>query len=192
MNPAILCLGLLAAAEVFSADLRRIYVYTNDVSQISKPTAALSTAFALPGVDGVALVIGWNAIEPAMGQYQWSTLDQWISQIAALGKKIDLVVPAGDSTPPWLFQAAPAGAGAKPLSFTISSHSGATGGCQALTFAAPWDPGFLTQWDSLLSALAAYLESTGTYDAVTLVRLTRINRTAEELRLRAEAERGDG
>src|SRR5579864_1217616 len=53
------------------ADLRGIYVYTNDVSQITKATAsALTASFGVPGVDGVAVVIGWDAIEPAMGQYQ--------------------------------------------------------------------------------------------------------------------------
>src|SRR5690348_9714425 len=137
--PVALCLCLCAAGQT-AADLRGIYIYTNDVSKVSKPTAtALSNAFAIPGVDGVALVIGWDAIEPAMGQYQWATLDQWIAQIAALGRKIDLVVPAGDSIPQWLFQPTPAGAGAKALNFTISPHSGATGVCDSTTIAAPWD-----------------------------------------------------
>ena len=101
----------IAAAQ---QDLRGIYIYTNDVSQVSKPTAAqLTQAFGIPGVDGVAVVIGWNAIEPSRGQYQWTVLDQWIGQVAALGLKIDLVVPAGSSTPGWLFQPLPTGAGAK-------------------------------------------------------------------------------
>ena len=93
-------LAAIAPVAWAQADLRGVYVYTNDVSQISKAAASqLTQAFNIPGVDGIAVVIGWDAIEPQMGQYQWTLLDQWISQAIALGKKIDLVVPAGSSTP---------------------------------------------------------------------------------------------
>jgi hypothetical protein len=152
----------------------------------------LTQSFSIPGVDGVAVAIGWNAIEPSMGQYDWTLLDQWIAQVSALGKKIDLVVPAGVSTPAWLFQAAPAGAGASPLNFTITPHGGQTDQCQPETIAAPWDPAFLSQWDAMLVALAAHLKTAGTYSAVTLVRLTGINRTTEELRLPAETAQSTG
>lgn len=175
------------------ADLRGIYVYTNDVSQISPGTAnALTASFNVPGVDGVAVVIGWKAIEPAMGRYQWSTLDLWLNGAISLGKKIDLVVMAGSSTPTWLFQPAPDGAGAGPLAFTFSPHGGATGVCQSATLAAPWDPAFLGRWDSLLAAVASHLTSAGTYGAVRLLRLTGINRSTEELRLPAETAQSTG
>jgi len=175
------------------ADLRGIYIYTNDVSQITKATAsALTASFGVPGVDGVAVAIGWDAIEPAMGQYQWTLLDQWIGQAISSGKKINLVVMGGVAIPSWLFQAAPGGAGATPLSFTVSPHAGATGVCDSEIIAAPWDTAFLSQWDSMLAALAAHLKSAGTYGAVTLLRLTGINRTSEELRLPAETAQSTG
>lgn len=193
MRLAILLLGGALWVLGQTPDLRGIYIYTNDVSQISKGTAtALTASFNLPGVDGVAVVIGWGAVEPAMGQYDWTLLDQWIGQVSALGKKIDLVVTAGSDTPAWLFQAAPVGAGARALAFTISPHAGATGLCQPETIAAPWDPAFLSQWDATLAALAAHLKTAGTYDAVTLVRITGINRTTEELRLPAETAQSTG
>jgi len=138
------------------------------------------------------VVIGWDAIEPAMGQYQWTLLDQWINQAISSGKKIDLVVPAGNSTPSWMFQAAPAGAGVTALNFTVTPHNGSTGQCQNVTMAAPWDSTFLSQWDSMLAALAAHLRSAGTYNAVTLLRLTGINRATEELRLPAETAQSTG
>lgn len=188
----VILLTLLRAAYA-QADLRGIYVYTNDVSQLSTATAAQVTAsFSLPGVDGAAIVIGWDAVEPAMGQYQWTLLDKWIGSVTALGKRIDLVVPAGSSIPAWLFQPAPAGAGASPLSFTVSPHDGSTGACDSVTMARPWDPAFLSQWDAMLAALAAHLKSAGTYNAITLVRLTGINRTTEELRLPAETAASTG
>jgi hypothetical protein len=187
--------GQHAAAAVQSAqpDLRGIYVYTNDVSQISNATAdAVTASLSVPGVDGIVLVIGWNSIEPAMGQYQWTTLDHWMNLAISLGKRIDLTVPAGSDTPAWMFQSAPVGAGAQALNFTISPHNGATGGCDAETIAAPWDSAFLSQWDAMLAALAAHLKSAGTYNAVTLLRLTGINRTTDELRLPEETAQSTG
>ncbi len=187
---AILAIAPIAFAQT---DLRGIYIYTNDVSQVSNATASqLTASFSLPGVDGVAVVIGWNAIEPSMGQYQWTVLDQWIARVAALGKNIDLVIPAGASTPAWLFQPAPAGAGAVDLHFTVSPHAGETGVCDTVDIAAPWDPAFLAQWDTMLAALSAHLKAAGTYSAITLVRLTGINRTTEELRLPAETAASTG
>ena len=114
----------VSLAQTQPADLRGIYVYTNDISALSKTAAAnLTQAFRVPGVDGVALVIGWQAIEPSMGQYQWATLDQWLSQVIASGKKINLVIPAGSSTPGWLFQPAPAGRwGGRPQLHGLSAR----------------------------------------------------------------------
>ena len=183
----------VAHAQSDGKDLRGIYVYSSDVSQISPNYAQRVTAsLSVPGADGIVLVISWSSIEPVMGQYQWATLDQWISRAMALGKKIDLTVTAGIDTPAWLFQPAPNGAGATPLNFTVSPHGGATGVCDSETVAAPWDPAFLSRWDGILVALSAHLKSAGTYDAVTLLRLTGINRTTDELRLPAETPQSTG
>lgn len=169
------------------ADFRGIYIYTNDVSQVTNATSnQLAKAIAQPGVDGVAIVLGWNALEPSMGKYDWTLLDQWINLAVTLGRKIDLVIPAGSATPDWLFNPAPSGAGATKLSFEVSPHSGLTGKCDSTIIAPPWDPAFLAQWDAMLAAVAAHLKSAGTYNAVTLVRLTGINRTTEETRLPIE------
>ncbi len=179
---------LLATHAVFAADLRGIYVYTNDVSLLSKPVVnGITSALGVPGMDGIVIVIGWNAIEPAAGQFQWDVLDQWMHLATSLGKKIDLDVTAGSDTPSWLFTA-----GAKPLAFTISPHSGATGKCDSETIAAPWDSVFLNRWAEMLAALAAHLKSSGTYSSVTLVKLTGINRTTDEFRLPAETAQSTG
>lgn len=174
-------------------DLRGIYVYTNDVASLANAMVdKVKSSFNVTGVDGIALAIGWNAIEPSMGQYQWTLLDQWMAQALASGKKVDLVLLGGSSTPAWLFQAPPAGAGVKALTFTISPHSGATGLCQPDTIAAPWDPTYLAQWDAFLGAVAAHLRTMKTYDAVSYLRLTGIERTTDELRLPAESAKSTG
>jgi hypothetical protein len=190
---AFLLILLAFAARSQAADLRGIYVYSSDVSQISKGYANnVTSSLSVPGVDGIVLVIAWSSIEPSFGQYQWSTLDQWTHRAMTLGKKIDLTITAGSDTPSWLFQAAPSGAGAAPLTFTISPHGGATGVCDSETLAAPWDAAFLNRWDALLAAVAAHLKSDGTYGAVTLLRLTGVNRTTDELRLPAETPQSTG
>ena len=79
------------------------------------------------------------------------------------------------------------GAGATPFTFQLSARQGVgQSSCNSTIIAAPWDPVFLGEWDSMLAALAAHLKSVGTYDAVTSLRLTGINRTTAELRLPEE------
>ena len=180
-------------ASTAAADLRGIYVYTPLGAQDSTPaTQSIKSALNLPGVDGMLLVGLWSAIEPAIGTYDWSNLDNWMSFATSSGKKVDLVIRAGDGTPSWLFQPAPDGAGATPLSFTITPHEGKTDHCDAETIAAPWDPVFLSQWDALLNAMSTHLQSTGAYGALTLLRLTGINRTSDELRLPEETAQSTG
>jgi hypothetical protein len=182
--------GSTARAQSAAADLRGVYVGGNDIT--NENPKSLAAALKVPGVDGLLLNIGWSEIEPAMGQYQWDTLDQWISQAISDGKKITVSVGAGAKTPSWLFQPAPDGAGAAPLSFSSSRKGGASGVCDSETIAAPWDTAFLKQWDSMLSALSAHLKSTRTYKAVLLLRLTGINRDTDELHLPAETAQSTG
>jgi len=176
------------------ADLRGLYVYSSDVSQISSNYAqTLTTSLAVPGIDGLLLVLGWSAVEPGNGQYNWTNLDSWMNRAIALGKKIDLAIPAGKDTPAWLFQPVTSGgAGATPLNFTISPHQGATSNCIPETIAAPWDAAFLGSWNAMLTNLAFHLKRAGTYSNLTLLRLTGINRTTDELRLPAETPNGTG
>ena len=189
----ILLIGSSARPQDQSTDLRGIYVYSSDVSKISTGYAnAVTASLGVRGTDGIVLVIGWSAIEPSMGQYQWSTLDQWMTKAISMHKKVDLTVVGGVDTPSWLFQPAPDGAGASPLGFTVSPHGGQTGQCDSETVAAPWDTAFLNQWDALLAALAKHLKRVGSYTAVTLLRLTGINRTTDELRLPAETPQSTG
>jgi len=133
----------------------------------------------------------WQPVWNAVGTNQ-NLLDEWIATAVNFHKKIALTIPAGSSIPSWLFQV-----GAKPLDFTISPHAGATGVCQAETIAAPWDSAFLTEWDTMLAALANHLKTTfvngeSEYDWVKMLRLTGINRTTEELRLPAETPQSTG
>ncbi len=166
-------------------DLRGIYVDSNAFPIPSTNITALNEALNVPGVDGLVLVLGWDGIEPSMGQFQWDTLDQWMSKAKSLNKNVELSIRADFHTPAWLFQPAPGGAGAQPLTFSFTRKPWDTT-CISETIAAPWDPAFQRQWDAMLAAVSNHLRSTGTYDTVTLLRLTGINKDSDELHLPAE------
>src|SRR5579863_827683 len=182
--------GVASAQNSFS-DPRGIYVYTEHLAQDAQ---VVTEALAVPGVDGLTLLLGWASLEPNRGSFSFAQLDQWMTTAMQSNQKIALAIRAGQDTPCWLFQAPACGAGyskpyagATPLEFNVSPREGVgQSACNRETIAAPWDPVFQSEWNALLGAVAAHLKSFGTYSALTSVRLTGINRTTSELRLPAE------
>ena len=168
-------------------DLRGIYVYAPLGGGPNNPVDAIITnAINVPGVDGMLIVGLWSDLETNFNHYDWSHLDIWMNYAAARNKKVTLAIRAGDGIPDWLYLPPPNGAGATRLDFTISPKDGKTTNCQPDTIAIPWEPAFQTHWSALLANVAAHLKSQGTYSNLTLLRLTGINRTSDELRLPAE------
>ena len=94
----------IVAAPSTPADLRGIYVSSDALPQPKDKEAALAASLQVSGVDGLLLVLGWDAIEPGMGQYQWDTLDKWMSTAVSAGKQVDLSITAYNA-PAWLFRA---------------------------------------------------------------------------------------
>jgi hypothetical protein len=186
----LLRLSMTSYAQTPRSDIRGIYVDSTEFPNSASQVAGLVSSLTVTGVDGFVLVLGWADIEPGAGQYQWTTLDQWINASISAGKNVELSIRA-DNPPAWLFQTAPNGGGATPLTFTYSAQSG-TKPCITETIAAPWDPAFLSQWDGMLTAVAAHLKSTGSYNAIKLLRLTGINRDSDELHLAAQTAQSVG
>ena len=169
------------------ADLRGIYVNTPLGGGPDNPSSApVTNAINLPGMDGMFIAGLWSDLETNYNQYDWSHLDKWMSFAAAQNKKVNLVIRAGDGIPAWLFLPPTNGPGATQLTFSISPKDGKTSICQTDIVTVPWEPAFLNSWNSYLTNLSAHLKLTGTYSNVTLLRLTGINRTSDELRLPAE------
>lgn len=100
----VLLAGLTAAVSPLAAqeapngtsatDLRGIYVDSNAFPISKANETALTASLTVPGVDGLVLVLGWDGIEPSPGQYDWSTLDQWMTTAVSLGKKVELSISA--------------------------------------------------------------------------------------------------
>lgn len=169
------------------ADLRGLYVYVPmDLGPNAPGNAVVTNAINLPGIDGMLLVGLWSSLETNFNQYDWSPLDKWMNYAATRGKKVTLSLRAGDGIPDWLFLPPPNGPGATNLTFTISPKDGKTSLCQTDSIAIPWDPVFLNAWNAMLTNVAYHLRMTGTYSNLTLLRLTGINRTSDELRLPAQ------
>ena len=169
------------------ADLRGIYVNTPLGGGPNNPASApVTNAIRLPGMDGMFVAGLWSDLETNYNQYDWSHLDKWMSYAVSQNKKVNLVIRAGDGIPAWLFLPPTNGPGATQLTFTISPKDGKTDICQTDIIAIPWDPAFLNSWNAYLTNLSAHLKLTGAYSNVTLLRLTGINRTSDELRLPAE------
>jgi hypothetical protein len=176
-----------------TADLRGIYVFVNlNTATNSADAVPLMAALNQPGVDGMLLVGLWSAIETNINQYNWNQVDRWMSYAISTGKKITISIRAGDGIPGWLFLPPPNGAGATELNFTISPKDGKTSNCQPDPIAIPWEPAFQTNWSLMVSSLSAHLKQQGTYSNLTLLRLTGINRTTDELRLPAETPDTNG
>ena len=185
--------GAIKSAEPSSlADVRGIYIINNDEVYTSPGGLLVQQAMKLQGVDGLTMVTTWSALEPAYGLYSWQRLDSWLGLADSLHLKITLVINAGSGIPSWVFQGGPTGGGVAPLNFRISPHEGMTGICDTETIAAPWDAKYLALWDALLAEVSAHLKSTGTYQSITALRLTGINRTSDELRLPAETSQSTG
>lgn len=205
----IACWTIALAEDRSAQNIRGIYLYSEHPENPAD-SAELLQALAVPGVDGLALLVGWNNVEPSHGLFAWDavnlnpdTLDQLLAAAIAHGKKVDLAIRAGQDTPCWLFQGGCGKsytgtyAGATRLDFTVSAVQGAGGqGCNEVSIAAPWDAVFQSEWSTMLTAVAQHLRNTyfpgrsgdavRAYDAVVAMRLTGVNRTTAEFRLPAE------
>ena len=138
-------------------------------------------------VDGIALVVRWDRLEPKPGIFDWSDLDRWVVPTISIGKKLSIGVIAGFFTPKWLYQA---GYDVPKNDFAFDpSNSGKT--CQAWSQPSVWNPVFLHQYAAALTALADHLRQVkvdgkaagSALEALTVIKLSGINNTTEELRV---------
>lgn len=105
-----------------------------------------------PDVDGVALRFPWQAIEHSPGRYNWGFIDNEIQRIAAHGKRVSLTIAPGRFTPPWVL-----GQGVRLYSFQWRLRG--EGPCRDITIPVPWDPVYMSNWQSFVRAAGAHFDT---------------------------------
>src|SRR5579884_1577314 len=68
---------------------RGIFVYSE---HLAEDAPQLSQALTMPGVDGLTLLLGWAALEPRRGAFDWTQLDQWMQAASGTGRQVVLAV----------------------------------------------------------------------------------------------------
>jgi hypothetical protein len=100
-------------------------------------------------VDGVSFrVTAWSTVEPSEGVFDWSKLDAMIAQVTSPKplKKITITVPAGYTTPQWVYDA-----GARSYAW-IWDRDWGPAKCSIVRMPLPWDPVFQAKWAALVAA----------------------------------------
>ncbi len=153
---------------------RGIYLYREQL----KNDAEFDSALATPGIDGMAVVLDWSTIQPSPGSFETGTIDSQLKLARQHHLPVELVVRAGRSVPAWV-------APSMQLKLAYSPHQG-VGACSPVDMPPPWDPTYQGAFRAIVKRTADYIRGQGI--PISVVKLTGINATTEELRLPAETQ----
>ena len=169
---SLLCgVALLASSVCSGANTQMVDgVYVLGKVDSLLPARALQNR----NVDGVALRVAWDTLEPSPGKFNWSLVDRQIEAAKASGKKVSLTVGAGYRTPQWVYAA-----GAKRFDFVWGQPWGAPM-CSSQSIPIPWDPVFLSRWGDFVRELGRRYDRERT---IPLVKITGMNSATEETML---------
>ena len=142
-------------------------IYCSCPATSSSSSSFIAAVAAKPWVDGFLVRVGWDALEPTPGTYDWTLLDQQIALASAAGKKIALAVVQGTHTPAWL-----SSANAETYTFDFRGS--------VRTIALPWDPVYLQRWSSFVADLGARYATNRT---IALVHATHASQNGFEMQL---------
>ncbi len=149
-----------------------IYTWTFCFSATKTPKGIYSTlASSMPVesllgnqyVKGISIRTSWDSIESIEGTFDWSCIDNLISQAKKAGKKISITIMPGVNTPEWVYVK-----GAEKFYFIDKNPYHPTYG-QLLYCPMPWDAVYLTSWKHFIETLAVRY---GKNPAVSWVRIT--------------------
>jgi hypothetical protein len=157
-----------------AASINGVYDLPTIGEQISLAILARSN------VDGIAIRVGWSAIESEDGVYDWSGVDALIAQAAPHNKKVSINVTAGWKAPDWLYRE-----GAQKFKFIWDKPWGPDY-CSVVTIPVPWDPVFLAKWQDFVAAFGVKY---GSNPLVTHVKLTGIGDETGDTLLPANSAR---
>ena len=146
--------------------------------------AGISPAY----VDGATLRYRWQNLEDADGHFLWSMLDRDLATVSAAGKKAQILIAVGNTTPCWVKNG---GAAVYADYATFDSNCAANPAEQfqkadtsaANVVALPWDPTYQAMWGAFISALAAHIDSTNQMGTIAGVVVSGIARVTSEVNL---------
>jgi glycosyl hydrolase family 42 (putative beta-galactosidase) len=121
----------------------------------------IPTALASSNVDGMQVIEPWSTIEPQEGVYDWTSIDSLVAQAATYGKKISLGIQTGYLTPAWVFTD-----GAQAFQYVWDKDTSIAAICSVQNIPVPWDPVFLSKWQTFVAALGARYQSNATIISV--------------------------
>jgi hypothetical protein len=180
------CLALVSPQPAAADLVSGLYAYVGhpDLPNFAKANAS---AIAENFIDGAAIVVPWQEIEPQPGVYDWSILDRWVVQTVSLHKKLSVGIIAGLFAPAWLYGP---GYGVPKNSFDYNRSSIGVF-CTVMTQPSFWAPPYLQAYGVMMAALALHLRTMkvpgmppgAAYAALEVVKLSGINNTTEELRV---------
>lgn len=163
---------LLLATSCNAGQAIGIYYLTQDDATVSSVSTAVQQASY---VAGYAERLTWDIVEPAIGSYDWSIPDSFVSLAKSTGKNLTISIQAGYRTPSWVYAA-----GAQSFSFLWDrSDFGPALGTPTL-IPVPWDGTFLAAWISFEQAL---ISRYGNCPTVVQIKATGLNAQTQETSL---------
>jgi hypothetical protein len=177
--------ALPGSAAATLPDIRGIYVIGQ---KFFLSNGQLAQAIATPGVDGILVDLDWSDVaSPTVAKsYSWTLLDSMVQLAITQGKKFEIAIITGGSTPPWVFSPPPQGLGAASGNFVYVQATKPGAACIDEKLALPWDDNYMAALSDLLQQLSAHLKAQNTYASLSMLRLTGINTLTDELRLPAQ------
>lgn len=166
--------GVRVASRPSAVLPRGIYLYREQLNN----DAQFDQALGVPGIDGMAVVLDWATIQPSPGSFETGTIDSQLALARKHDLPVELVVRAGRSVPAWVSPGA-------QLKLAYSPHQG-VGACSPVDMPPPWDPAYQGAFRAIVKRTADYVRGQGL--PISVVKLTGINATTEELRLPAETQ----
>ncbi len=117
----------------------------------------LPQALTNPYIRGVAYQIGWDNIEPAEGQFDWSKLDALFAAAEQSKKWVHLLIFPGFHSPGWALE------GIKTESFAVQYGPG-HGDVESLPM--PWDKVYLGRWFEFLQKVGDRFGKSPAFDMI--------------------------
>jgi hypothetical protein len=150
--------------------------------------SGLATGIAPAYVDGATLRYRWQNLEDSDGHFLWSMLDRDLATVSAAGKKAQILIAVGNTTPCWVknggaavyadYAAFDSNCAANPAEQFQKADTSA-----ANVVPLPWDPSYQAMWGAFISSLAAHINATNQMGTIAGVVVSGIARVTSEINL---------